>query len=184
MGPAALMTYTGNFDRPGQLRLYRFVYRGITGSLSCFPVTALAIDDGYPDNWGGSWGRWAKTTRYYFDTDNVTVSPDGSVTEFAAATAVYGVPADNATAAYPPPVETPFGRSEYRYHNDRTPRELGLVPDNAAMSSAAEYYSFLNGSCSTRPITTAPVRRWGGSSTCMTCALRLPRSTIRRPGSN
>jgi RHS repeat-associated protein len=146
VGPSALMTYQGSFDSPSALKLYQFVQRDIHGQIDCYPVEALRIDDGYPDKWDGVWTAASKCSRFYYDCDNVTVTPDGTVTEFAAATIVYGAGADNAGVAYPPPVDTLFGRSEYRFHNNRSPRTSGLVPDDAMLdASAVTYYSFLNG---------------------------------------
>ncbi|RTQ30676.1 hypothetical protein EJP69_28750 [Variovorax gossypii] len=145
-GPSALMTYQGSFDNPSALKLYQFVQHGIEGQVGGYPVEALRIDDGYPDDWGGVWAAASKCSRFYYDCDNVTVSPEGTVTEFAAATVVYGADAGTAGVAYPPPVDTLFGRSEYRFHNNRSPRTSGLVPDDAMLDpSATTYYSFLNG---------------------------------------
>ena len=48
-------------------------------------------------------------------------------------------------AGYQPPERTPFGRTETRYHNNRSPREAGLVPDDVPLGSAAVHYSYLSG---------------------------------------
>ncbi len=146
VGPCSLMTYQGTFDKPTAMKLYKFVKRAIEGQLATYPLQALRIDDGYADNWGGVWAGASKCSRFYYDCDNVTVSPDGNVTEFAAATTVYGAGADGEPVNYPPPTDTVYGRSEYRYHNNRSPRTMGLVPSEAMLTDTAiYYYSYLNG---------------------------------------
>ncbi|WP_322014699.1 RHS repeat-associated core domain-containing protein [Paraburkholderia sp. J12] len=145
-GPSALMTYQGSFDSPAALRLYQFAKHGIEGPLACYPVQSLAIDDGYADNWGGVWSAASKSSSFYYDCGHVTMTPDGLIAEFATATTVYGMRNTGSGVAYPPPADTPFGRSEYRYHNNRTPQSAGLVPhDGMLEESAVYYYSYLSG---------------------------------------
>lgn len=145
VGPSSLLTYQGSFDNPSALTLYQFVNRSVEGQIKSYPVVGLDIEDGYPDTWGGLWEGSVGSTAYYYDCANVTVSPDGSVTEYAAATTVFGAsPAES--VCYPPPDQTLFGRSEFRYHNNRSPRDGGLVlSDQGPGSSAYYYYSFING---------------------------------------
>lgn len=146
VGPSAFMTFTGqSFDRPVKLTLHHYLDEQVTGPVVRSPVSSLRIDDGMPSPWDGG-GASDVGVRYSYDCDHVSVSPDGSTVEFAAATAVYGV-AETAPGSvrYPAPEKTPFGRSEFRFHNDRSPRTMGLVHDDALLGSAAVYYSYLNG---------------------------------------
>ncbi|MGB7922609.1 MAG: RHS repeat-associated core domain-containing protein [Pyrinomonadaceae bacterium] len=145
VGPASLLTYRGSFDNPSALTLYQFVNRSVEGQVKSYPVTSLSIDDGYPDSWGGLWESSVGSTAYYYDCANVTVSPDGSVAEYAAATIIFGADPPESTC-YPPPDKTAFGRSEFRYHNNRSPRDAGLVLSDQGIGATANYYySFING---------------------------------------
>ncbi|MEM6793145.1 MAG: RHS repeat-associated core domain-containing protein [Acidobacteriota bacterium] len=149
VGGAAFFTWTGeSFDRPARLTLHHYVHRKVEGRLTARPIHTLEVDDGVPDLYGSENGSRRNATSYYYDTERVTVTPDGKITEFAAATAVYGTlpePGSGGGPSYPPPEETPFGRSEKRFHNNRSPQESRLVPDDSLLGNAAVYYSFLSG---------------------------------------
>ncbi|MEJ2675505.1 MAG: RHS repeat-associated core domain-containing protein [Acidihalobacter sp.] len=145
-GPSSLVTYEGSsFEGASRINIYQFVNEGLTGPVRANLVTGVNIDDGYPDAWGQQHGASAKTTRYYYSGDQVSVTPDGSVTQFAAATTVYGAPSSVSGGLYPPPAETPHGSTEARYHNNRSPRESGLVANDAAAGDMERYYSYLAG---------------------------------------
>ena len=147
VGPSSFVTYRGRFDSPSSMTLYQYVDQTIDGQTESFVISELIMDDGYPVVWQDE-QEITKTGRrvaYYYDCENVTVTPDGKVTGFAAATAVYNSTSSVTNPYYPAPDKTLFGRSEYRYHNNRTPRESGLIPDDESLESAAKYYSFLNG---------------------------------------
>ncbi|MFD8624586.1 RHS repeat-associated core domain-containing protein [Streptomyces hygroscopicus] len=145
IGPSSFVTFTGSgFDRPSKLTLHHYLDGKVTGPVERYPVATLRFEDGAAQPWG-SGTRSATGIQYAYDGDNVSLSPDGTGTEFAAATAVYGVAATPASVRYPAAETTPFGRSEYRFHNDRSPRAMGLVPDDALLESAGVYYSYLNG---------------------------------------
>jgi RHS repeat-associated protein len=144
VGPAAFVTFTGqSFDQPAKLTLHHYLDRQVAGAVERWPVSSLLIDSGVASPWGGE--ATITGIQYAYDLANVSLSPDGTATEFAAATAVYGVTGGPASVGYPAAESTPYGRSEYRYHNDRSPREMGLVPDDALLGEAGVYYSYLNG---------------------------------------
>ena len=147
VGPSSVLTYTGgSFDRPTRLTLRQYLQRDAAGPVDRFLISGLRLDDGYPSEWGHAAPQVGSGTRYHYDCDNVTITPDGTVAEFAAATAMYGVIEEHGgPACYPPPEATPFGRSEYRFHNNRSPRDTGLVPSTEPMRSAAYYYTYLDG---------------------------------------
>ena len=147
VGPSSFVTYRGRFDSPSSMTLYQYVDQAVDGQTASFVIAQLTIDDGYPVKWPDereSTER-GRQVAYYYDCETVTVTPDGKVTEFAAATAVYNPVSEATNPCYPAPDTTLFGRSEYRYHNNRAPRGAGLVPDNEGLGAAAEYYSFLSG---------------------------------------
>lgn len=142
-GAASLMTYEGDdFDNPTALWLYRFVNRKIEGRISSFLVAGVKLEDGMPSHWGDA--DDLRSTRFFYDCDNVTVTPDGSVSEIAAATAVYELSEPPLTVCYPPPQVTPFGRSEYRYHNNRAPIH-DAIEAGSSPGVPVRYYSYLTG---------------------------------------
>ena len=137
VGRSAMVTFRGaTLDDATGLTLHQFVNESLSGPVIARPVTSLAIDDGFDDAWGALSGR-EKRTLYRYDCANATVTPDGSVIEFSAATAVYGVEAPRPGGCYPPPERTLFGSSELRYHNNRTPFENGFVLTEQAAGEAA-----------------------------------------------
>lgn len=141
VGTSALLTYAGTFDNPSQFTLYQCVNDDIQGAITCYPVSALSIDDGYPVLWG-SYDARSLYTRYYYDCAQVTVSPDGAITEFAAATAVYGGQDPGTGVCYPPADTNHLGRSEYRYYNNGA---TSLTLNWETEAETNYYYSYLNG---------------------------------------
>ncbi|HTB12168.1 MAG TPA: RHS repeat-associated core domain-containing protein [Bryobacteraceae bacterium] len=145
VGNVSLLTFEGDFNDPKTLHLYQYVNREVSGPVTAYPVAALSIDDGMPSYWGqAAAGGLSRNTRYYYDCQSLTVTPDGSVFEYSAATAVYGVPGAAPSICETPLATTPFGRTEYRYHNNRTPLHdeiEGVSPGNEVY-----YYSYLAGS--------------------------------------
>jgi RHS repeat-associated protein len=144
VGPSALLTYEGQvFDRASKLTLRQYANKKTEGSLTFYPIVSLSIDDGLVDTWGSSTNA---NTRYYYDSNTVTVTPDGNIPGYAAVTAVYGSEDQQpSNGMYPSPENTPYGRSEYRYLNDRSAFETGLVPFSEILNEDNFYYSYLNG---------------------------------------
>ncbi|MGH1386565.1 RHS repeat domain-containing protein [Kordia sp.] len=144
VGISSFVTYQGSFSNPSKFTIYQFVNEEIEGEIDSYVVSKLAIDDGYPVTWGDN-SIERSNTHYSYDCENVTISTDGTVTEFAAATAIYGLNTNNAGVCYPPPDDNILGRSEYRYHNNGSAVDSGLQLDWEDEDDSTYYYSYLNG---------------------------------------
>jgi len=145
VGLTSIVTYEGRFDNPSRFNLYQFVNEGIEGELKTFPVIRLSINDGYPERQGNQEPSAEQFTRYYYDCDNVTVNPSGKVTEFAAATTVYGESDIADGICYPPPAKTKLGSTEFRYYNNGSAVENGLFFLKEGENDPGYLYTYLNG---------------------------------------
>jgi RHS repeat-associated protein len=144
VGVSSFITYQGSFSNPSKFTIYQFINDEIEGEIDAYVVSKLSIDDGYPVTWGDD-AIEKSNTHYSYDCENVTISIDGNVTEFAAATAIYGLNTNNAGVCYPPPDDNTLGRSEYRYHNNGSAVDSGLIHDWDDGNVDSYYYSYLNG---------------------------------------
>ncbi len=144
VGPRSFITYTGDFLNPSKFTIYQFVNDRIEGPMMSYVVNKLTINNGYPLTWNDVDIR-DHTTQYCYDCNHVTISGDGSVTEFAAATALYGSDLPDMGICYPPPEDNKFGRSEFRYHNNSPSIQSGLTLDWGDQGDTVYYYSYLNG---------------------------------------
>lgn len=146
VGVNSLVTYQGSFSNPSKMTLYQYVNDQIAGSIDAYPVSQLVIDNGYNVDWGEKKTIYAKTN-YLYDTEHVTINNDGEITEFAAATTIYGsIDTDSLKNNYPSPENTLFGRSEFRFHNNASAISNGLMQDWYEKGKEPDYYySYLNG---------------------------------------
>ncbi|MEO1369759.1 MAG: hypothetical protein AAFX50_21465, partial [Acidobacteriota bacterium] len=84
VGATAFLAWSGqSFDRPDRLTLHHYVGRRVEGTLEARLIHTLEIDGGFPSPWRSVDGATTNATCYFYDTDQVTVTPDGKVTEFA-----------------------------------------------------------------------------------------------------
>ncbi|MDR1369419.1 MAG: hypothetical protein LBJ72_04715, partial [Dysgonamonadaceae bacterium] len=144
VGVNSVITYQGSFSNPSKMTLYQYVNDHIYGNIDVYPISQLVIDSGYNVDWGEKKTTYAKTN-YLYDSEHVTINSNGEITEFAAATTIYGG-MDTVKNSYPSPENTLFGRSEFRFHNNAPAISNGLMLDWYEKGNEPDYYySYLNG---------------------------------------
>jgi RHS repeat-associated protein len=161
-GPSAFVTYAATvalFDEAQAFTLYRFAGDSIMQNLIHYPVTALAVDDGFGQ---------VQYTAYQFDPSAAACDSTGTVVKYYKSTTYPGSQS---------PQETPFGRTEtyyingyqggtvpYAYMLDGTP-EKTLTYDSANNLVASEQntwavYTARNSNPITKDVT--PLLLYGG----------------------
>ncbi|HMB52767.1 MAG TPA: hypothetical protein VKU40_05595, partial [Thermoanaerobaculia bacterium] len=141
VGADSLVTYSGDFRKPSALRLYKYIDGTVEGEILTFPVTRVTTDVGL-DEIGGDGDGKRHVTSFAYDFASTTLTSDGSVTRFGAAATLAGYDAAGWKGAWPPPDDTPFGRTDYRYHNERDAGAAGLEP---AMAPAVDLFDYVQG---------------------------------------